>query len=141
VDRTAGIAGIDFLVAHPLADKKHAEFEIGDEHCAGLPQDIRCIADMVAVAMGQKNVRHILGGLFPGLPPGRIVGEIGVDQYSGVTSLDAERGMSKPGDLHVGSSPRFSVRRRIEREAAESKGKPSIGHRYHRGIADASGGR
>ena len=63
------LPGLILSLLDALADQIHADLEIGDEHGAGLLQDLDRIADMVVVAMRQKNVGYALGRPFPALAP------------------------------------------------------------------------
>ena len=69
IDRAAVIAGIDPVAVGALPDQEHADLEIGDEHRAGLLEDVEGIADMIVVAVGQKHMRDAAGRLLPALAP------------------------------------------------------------------------
>src|SRR5690606_40658425 len=107
IHRSAVVAGIHLL--DPLVRKIGADFGIGDQHGAGLFQDIEGIADMIAMAVREQHVRDTFGGSFPSAVPGGISRKKRIDEDSGIASLDPEGRMSVPGYFHS-NTPRLSDR-------------------------------
>ncbi len=55
---------------------------------------------MVAMPVGDENVRDALGRLLRPALEGRIAGEKRIDEHDLVGEIEPECGMSEPGDLH-----------------------------------------
>ena len=100
IDGAAVVAGVDAVLVHALADKKHADFEIGDQHGAGVLQNIDCIADVIVMAVGEQHMCHAFSRLLPPIVPGRVPAQKGIDQDVRIARIHAKCGMPVPGQLH-----------------------------------------
>ncbi len=99
-DHAAGIAGIDVFRA--LAGEIHADLEIGHDLRAGFLGDLRRVADMVVMAVGEHDMGDARRDLVQAAGEVRIAGEEGIDQDVGIAQVDAEGRMAEPGDFHGG---------------------------------------
>ena len=92
--------GLRFLQS--LCDQPHAQIVIRGDRRAGAFRNVERIADVVAMTMGEQDMvdgfdrRRLVRG------ESRIAGEEGIDQDSLAVEVQAEGGMSVPGDLHGG---------------------------------------
>ena len=98
VDRAAGIHRIALLDALPREIPD--EVGIADHLRAGVARDRDGIADMVAMAMGEDDMRDAArrgGGVTRKFG---VAGEERVNENDRVGDLDAERGVAEPGQFH-----------------------------------------
>ena len=99
---TAGVHGIDVLDA--LLGEIHAELEIRDDLGPRLLRDLDGIAHMIAVAMGEQDVRDALCDLRLVALETRVAGEERIDEHGCAGEIEPEGGMTEPCDFHKLSS-------------------------------------
>src|SRR6516225_6427856 len=92
----AGVHGIELL--QPFAGEPHAQVVIGDDRSAGRLRDLKGIAHMIAVTVGQYDVGGTLGRCLLVRDEGGITGEERVDQHGVAGEIEPESGMAKPGE-------------------------------------------
>jgi hypothetical protein len=74
---------------------------IGEEDGTGFLGDLDGIADVVAVAMGEKDVRDAFGRFLEVLTgKARVMRQEGIEKDGCLRGLDAKGGMAQPSDLH-----------------------------------------
>jgi hypothetical protein len=90
-------------VVPPVCHEPHAEIVIGGHRGAVGLRNIERIADMIAVPVGQHDMRHALDRCGSVGDEGRIAGEKRIDQDRMAGKIQSKRGVTVPGDLHDGT--------------------------------------
>src|SRR5690606_17990861 len=100
VDRAARVAGAGLGLADVLLRHVGADLGAGDERGARLLQNRSRVADVVAMAMRQKNVRDAFRRAFPSALPGWVPAQERVNENDSPFYLDTKRRMTIPGNFH-----------------------------------------
>jgi hypothetical protein len=78
----------------------HAQIIVGDDGRTGFGRDFHRIADMIAMGMRHADVRRARSRGAGVTHEGGVSGEERVDEDDSAVDLDAEGGVSEPGELH-----------------------------------------
>src|SRR5690606_37158585 len=78
-----------------------ADLEAGRHLGAVSLRDLEAVADMIVVAVGEHHMRHTADRLLEVPREGRIALEERIDHHRLASDLDAECGMTEPGEPHA----------------------------------------